>query len=93
MPVIGMHVSERPNSVLPTQSGLDLRILADVNRIVVIDKAVPQGLAEDDPNQNNNYSANDEADPTRRYSQLNGIRFHDRAKEDAADKDHFPAQV
>ena len=93
MPVIGMDVSERPNSVLPTQSGLDLRIFADVNRIVVIDEAVPQGLAEDDPNQNNNYSANDEADPTRRNSQLNEIRFHDRAKEDAANKDHFPTQV
>ena len=93
MPIIRMDVSERPNHILPSQSRLDLRILTDVKRIVEINKTVLRGFAEDDPNQGDNYAANNEADPTGRYSRLTRIRFHDGAKEYVGDNDRFPAQV
>src|SRR5207244_2512343 len=44
MPIVGMHVRECPQNVLPRQSCLNLRVLAHVNPVVVIDEAMAKRL-------------------------------------------------
>ncbi len=57
MPVVRMNVRERPDDILPRHAALDLTILADVARIVIINKAVLQSLAEDGPGDRDQYRA------------------------------------
>ena len=44
MPVVGMNVGERPNDILPIEPGLNPRILAYINAVVVIHELVPERL-------------------------------------------------
>ena len=46
IPVVRMHVRERPNDARPIQTRMDRRVLAHVNRIVVIHKIVSKRLTE-----------------------------------------------
>ena len=55
MPVVRMNVCERPDDILPRHAALDLTIFADVGRIVVINKAIFQSLAEDGPGDRDQY--------------------------------------
>lgn len=57
MPVVGVSVRKGPDNVFPARSRLDLTILADVCGIVVINKSVSQGLAEDTPGDGDQYGA------------------------------------
>ena len=49
MPVLRMHMGERPDDVVPCQSLGDVRILQDVERIIEIDELMPDGLPKDAP--------------------------------------------
>src|SRR6266404_5039290 len=49
MPVMRMNVSERPLNVGPAQPGLNLTVLADVGRIIVIHESVSQRLPKNGP--------------------------------------------
>ena len=46
---MGMDVGERPSNALPAQSGTNVVIFADVNRIIEVDEPVANRLAEDRP--------------------------------------------
>ena len=58
MPVVGMNMSKRPENILPIQSTVNLRILADINRIVEVNEVMSQSLPEDDPGNRDQPDAN-----------------------------------
>ena len=47
MPVTRIAGSEGPGDRWPGQTGLDMRVIRDVNRIVVINEAIPERWEED----------------------------------------------
>jgi hypothetical protein len=49
MPIMGMDVGERPSNALPAQSGTNVVIFADVNRVVEVDEFMADRLAENRP--------------------------------------------
>src|SRR6266446_415055 len=71
MPVIGLSVSERFGQAMPTQSSTDQWISVNVRLVVVVYEIVAQGLAEDEPNQNDDDGANAELRQTRWRTRCN----------------------
>src|SRR6266481_4917446 len=49
MPVLGMHVRERPGDAVPAQSRAHMRVVEHVKGIVVVDELVVNGLPENRP--------------------------------------------
>ena len=49
MPIVGMDVGERPSNALPAQSGTNVVIFADVNRVVEVDEFMAKRLAKNRP--------------------------------------------
>ena len=58
MPVVGMNVGERPDHVLPIEPGLNPRIVAYVNGVVVIHEVVPERLPENHKRDRDQREAN-----------------------------------
>ena len=46
MPIVRMNVGECPDDGTPIQSGVNLWILADIGRVVIIHKPIAKGWAE-----------------------------------------------
>ena len=58
MPVVGVNVGKSPDNVSPAQSLLNLSVLADVGRVIVIHESVSQGLSVDRPRDRDQPGAN-----------------------------------
>jgi hypothetical protein len=49
MPVLGMHVRERPRDSVPAEPRSHVRVVVNVKRIVIVDELMMKSLAEDRP--------------------------------------------
>ena len=57
MPMPDLNVSKRPPDSSPSKSGENLRVLINVDSVVVIDEAVVDRLAKDNPNDDHQKDA------------------------------------
>ena len=62
MPVVRMHMSEGPLNPVEGEAVCDPWILVNVLIVVVIDKLVPEGLAEDDPDNSHKKNTDNAGD-------------------------------
>lgn len=60
MPVLGMHMGERPPNPAPAQPRADVRVIKHVKRIVVIDELMLKRLPKNRPRQRDQKNANTE---------------------------------
>jgi hypothetical protein len=61
VPVPRMWLGERPLHRGPRQPAFDLRVIVNIDVVVIIDEAVPQRLAEDGPDQRDKTDTDDDA--------------------------------
>ena len=59
MPIIEMAVRERPSQSVQGETAGHLYIIIDILRIIVVNEAVTQGLAEDQPCDRHQEDTND----------------------------------
>ena len=59
MPIIEMAVRERPRQSVQGETAGHLYIIIDILRIIVVNEAVTQGLAEDQPCNRRQEDTND----------------------------------
>ena len=58
MPVLGMNVGQGPFHVAPIEPASNMRVVDDIERVIVIDELVAEGLAEHRPGDGNKTGAN-----------------------------------
>ena len=58
MPVVGMHMREGPLHPVESKAARDPWIFVHVLVIIVVDELVPEGLAEDDPDNSHKEETN-----------------------------------
>ena len=51
VPVLRMHVGERPDRAIPTQTRDDVRVICDVTRIIEVDELMANRLPKHGPRQ------------------------------------------
>src|SRR5438876_8884456 len=74
MPVISMHMGEGPLNPLEGETVRDPWIFVYVLIVVVVDKLVPNGLAEDDPDNSRKKNADHAGDDPLTGSARRGLR-------------------
>src|SRR5690348_1462483 len=65
MPVLGMDVGECPLDSTPSQSGANVRIVVNVERIVVVDELMMKRLSKHGPNDRDEKNSNGQSDKQR----------------------------
>ena len=75
MPIMGMDVGERPSNALPAQSGTNVVIFADVNRVVEVDEVMADRLAENRPRNRDQRGTNREFQNELGAHNFGGIKF------------------
>ncbi len=60
MPVLRMHVGERPDNAVPIQTGEHVHVVCDVERIVVVDELMMKRLSKHGPRQRDQSGADGE---------------------------------
>ena len=72
---MGMDVGERPSNALPAQSGTNVVIFADVNRVVEVDEFMADRPAENRPRNRDQRNANREFQNGLGAHNFGGIKF------------------
>src|SRR2546423_1428995 len=57
VPVVGVHMGKGPANSAKAEAARDLRLIVDVNIIVVVQELVPDGLAKHNPHKNGKKNA------------------------------------